>query len=936
MAASEKTPLVAASLTNATDAEAAVTLSDSPAQKKKLSTFFGVVVPCVLSIFSVILFLRLGYVVGQAGLWVSLGMLILGYFVVVLTVLSISAICTNGVVQGGGAYFLISRSLGPEFGGSIGVIFYFANIFASALYIIGFVEAFVSSFGPGGEHAVLPGGYGFKFLYGSVVLALCLVVCLLGADLFAKTSFIIFLLVMTSIMAVFISFGTKALQHYNVGEEKYPCSCCYAPPGMYFNMSQPNCTVTPPHVDPECTSQCFYTGWNHTTLKGNLKADYDVDYTTGVKQNFQMVFAVLFNGCTGIMAGANMSGDLKNPSFAIPVGTFISLGFTFVVYVILMFFSAFTVTRDMLLFDYGYLEHINSVPPLVTMGIFAATLSAALSTLIGSSRVLQALAKDGLFGRLLAPFAKLMLAKQEPIPAVLLSWFFVQLILLVGKLNAIAPIVTMFFLISYGVVNFACFALTVASAPNFRPSFRFFTWHTALLGFFGCFVVMFYINALYAAVAVVLLIILFLFISFRSPGVHWGEVSQALIYHQVRKYLLRLDVRKDHVKFWRPQMLLLVANPRSCYRLMSFINDLKKGGLYVLGNVIVSDYDEQSVRWYREQLPTWIDFVDTSRLKAFVELTISPSVRQGVRGLLTTSGLGGMKPNTVVLGYFDHSVPQDLGGDVCNASLHQTGRFQLHSKETIQKLVSVAKKLPALRSEEMPQLLSAEDYVGIIQDSIQLHKNVLVVRNSVRLRTAEEHGTIDLWPAALLPSTRPKRSLSDVISNGASPCSSPSADMMADGSSQPMSDDHYDSTYYMILQLGCVLHMVPYWKSHHRLRIMTVVHDTSERERTTLVDLLKKLRIEAEVQPVTPSGNQQLFLDPAHSHPANSRTWYREMNELMQQHSSAASVVFTVLPPPPAAGAEITTFMENMESLSAGLPPTVMVYGCSTVISTDL
>lgn len=118
-----------------------------PDNRKKLSTFFGVVVPVTLSMFSVILFLRLGFIVGQAGLVISIGMFVVAYFVVGITVLSISAIATNGAVKEGGAYYMISRTLGPEFGGSIGVIFYFANIFASALYLLGFVEALLNNFG---------------------------------------------------------------------------------------------------------------------------------------------------------------------------------------------------------------------------------------------------------------------------------------------------------------------------------------------------------------------------------------------------------------------------------------------------------------------------------------------------------------------------------------------------------------------------------------------------------------------------------------------------------------------------------------------------------------------------------------------------------------------------------------------------------------------
>lgn len=161
-------------------------------QRNKLSAFFGVVVPVTLSMFSVILFLRLGFIVGQVGMVLSIIMFIIAYFVVGLTVLSISAIATNGAVKEGGAYYMISRTLGPEFGGSIGIIFYFANIFASALYLLGFVEALMNSFGPSSDHhlRILHEGRWWLFLYGSVILLLCLIICLIGAGTLIVIHFI--------------------------------------------------------------------------------------------------------------------------------------------------------------------------------------------------------------------------------------------------------------------------------------------------------------------------------------------------------------------------------------------------------------------------------------------------------------------------------------------------------------------------------------------------------------------------------------------------------------------------------------------------------------------------------------------------------------------------------------------------------------------------
>ncbi len=215
---------------------------------RHLTTFFGVFVPCVLSMFSVILFLRVGYAIGASGLLQSLGMFALGYFIVLLTVLSICAISTNGAIEGGGAYFMISRALGPEFGGSIGVMFFIANVFSSALYCIGFVEAIIDNFGTGGAllgegQNGLPIDSWWPFLYSSIVLLFCLTVCLIGAGMFARTSFLIFLVVMATLITVILSFFIKPK-----GEMPIP-------------QNNPIHNVTP---------NASYTGFSLVTLKSNL------------------------------------------------------------------------------------------------------------------------------------------------------------------------------------------------------------------------------------------------------------------------------------------------------------------------------------------------------------------------------------------------------------------------------------------------------------------------------------------------------------------------------------------------------------------------------------------------------------------------------------------------------------------------------------------
>ncbi|XP_009990791.1 PREDICTED: solute carrier family 12 member 9-like, partial [Tauraco erythrolophus] len=261
------------------------------------------------------------------------------------------------------------------------------------------------------------------------------------------------------------------------------------------------------------------------------------------------------------------------------------------------------------------------------------------------------------------------------------------------------------------------------------PTFRYFTWHTCLLGIAGCCVMMFLISPVSASASLGFLLLLLLALHYLSPSSTWGYISQALIFHQVRKYLLMLDVRKDHVKFWRPQMLLMVQNPRGSARLIDFVNDLKKSGLYVLGHVELQDLDTLPSDPLQPQQDSWLSLVDKLNVKAFVSLTLAPSVRHGVRQLLFTSGLGGMRPNTLVLGFYDDTVPQD--------GLAQHPAFTSAREE-------VPLGFPPLRAPATPKLLSAREYVGIVADALKMLRNVLLARQleSLRLFLCVEAGAM--------------------------------------------------------------------------------------------------------------------------------------------------------------------------------------------------
>ncbi|XP_017853960.1 solute carrier family 12 member 9 isoform X4 [Drosophila busckii] len=521
-------------------------MQDPERNGRTLGTFAGVFSPVALSMFSALVFIRVGFIVGNAGLYVTLLQFLIAYAILLFTVASVCAISTNGAVEGGGVYFMISRTLGLEFGGSIGTLFFFANVVGCAMAISGCTEGIMDNFGPGGHFvhgdAVLRDGKWWRFLISSVINTCMLLVCLVGAALFAKTSVLILGTVTVCLFATYISFLAVG-----ANDEMIPVP--------EANTLLPNTTTHLP-----------YTGLSSQTLSENLASHYGKDYTSNGKEvDFSTTFGVLFSGVTGIMAGANMSGELRNPSKSIPWGTLSAVCFTFISYVILSFLMSCTTPAETMRNNYLFLLPVNMWPPFTAIGILTATFSTGLSNLIGSSRILEALSKDQVFGSLLN-FVLRGTWKGNPICAVVVSWVLVECILLIGSFNIIAQINSVLFMLSYLATNLACLGIELTGAPNFRPLFKYFTWHTCLVGLLGTLIMMFVINPIYASSCIILCLILVIALHLFSPATQaaqWGSISQALMFHQVRKYLLMLDPRKDHVKFWRPQILLLVSSPRS-------------------------------------------------------------------------------------------------------------------------------------------------------------------------------------------------------------------------------------------------------------------------------------------------------------------------------------------------------------------------------------
>lgn len=932
--------------------------------KRTLRTIPGVFCPIALSMFSISLFMRVGFVLAHAGVWQALLQFGLCFVILFCTLLSVCSLATNGAIEGGGVYHMISRALGPEFGGSIGVLFFFANVIGNGQSVAALVEALVDSFGPGSKANAFQDTRWWRFLYGTIINLISLTTCLLGSSLFSMATFFIFILVSFVYLMVVVSFFVQGPTSVPI-----PKVNTYAYDHMPVNM----------------TGTIFgqYTGFSAATMKENINANYTIDYTTGETMDFATVFGVFFSSITGLLAGANMSGELKRPSRSIPTGSIAALFFVFFIFITEVLLMAATTDRFTLTNNYLFLQYVNIWSPFVVIGIISSVFSACLSGLIGSSRILEALAVDEIFGPLLRWIRKGTTRRGNPWAAVIATAVLTQLTLLIGSMNRIAPIVTIFFLLAYFAVNLSCLALDLASAPNFRPTFKYFSWHTALIGAIGSIIMCFIVSPSYASIAIGVLVGFICMLHLRDfPRASWGSISQALIFHQVRKYLLMLDPRKEHVKFWRPQMLLLVSNPRSSINLIDFVNDMKKGGLFILGHVKTGQADNSTVDICSQEYPYWVSLIDNMKIKAFVDMTAAQTIRDGVLQLIRLSGLGGLRPNTIILGFYDSNTPEDklrnrsffkrrwLKG---NAPLNNLSTPVFHQQElqpsstirsgvmegastiTLNSFNSTATingndmypifNFGELRQENEEKELDAHSYVQIIKDALHLNKSVCLARNFHQLHKDDIESNrrkvfIDIWPVNFI---------------------------------FPETSTQFDVTCLYMLQLATILSMVKPWKTRAVLRVflcIDAINDNALRTQQHLDELLSQLRINAQTRMIAWENVTSLLNNPTptpttntdsaatisveqHSIPPPTTTtttaaastnsfvdvndtYVRGVNELIRQQCDNTTCLYLYLPRPPRDKTLSQRYIRVLDLLSNDLPPVMFVHGVSSVTCTQL
>ncbi len=561
--------------------------SSSSAAPNKFGTFGGVFTPSTLTILGVIMFLRFGLVVGEAGLIQAVLIVLAAKLITTLTALSVSGLATNTRVQGGGAYYLISRSLGVEFGGAIGVVFFLAQAISVALYVIGFTEAFQNLFPALGLSARVVG------TIVNVAIFICVYV---GAS-----------------WAIKVQYGILAILLLALGS--------------------------------------FFAGAIPAASGATLHANLHPAYPAG--SGFFVMFALFFPAVTGIMAGVNMSGDLQNPAKSIPRGTLAAIGFTAVVYLAMAFLFAAASPRDALLEKPLVILDVAWSPLLINAGIFAATLSSALGSMMGAPRILQALARDDIFPRL-RPLSRGSGASNEPRRATILTLVIAQVAIVFGDLNAIAPIITMFFMVTYGTINLACFYESATRNPSYRPSFKLSHWSSALLGAIGCAAAMLLLDPLWASVGTGAMVFLVWWIGRKEIRAAWGDVRSGTAFEQARRALLKLEETRYHPKNWRPIILALSGGAWRRNHLAQYGSWLTAGrGIMILAQVMEETGEQLNERRDEEE-DKLRKFIAGEQLQAFPAVVIEPDLLNGVESLVECCGIGGIRPNTVLIGWADN------------------------------------------------------------------------------------------------------------------------------------------------------------------------------------------------------------------------------------------------------------------------------------------
>ncbi|MDT8400742.1 MAG: amino acid permease [Bacteroidales bacterium] len=576
----------------------------------------------ISTILGAILFLRFGFAVGTLGFWGVILIILLGHMLTIPTALAISELATNKRVEGGGEYFIISRSFGLNIGATIGIALYLSQAISVAFYVIAFTEAFEFFFNYIKEQ--------FDFTLPRQAISipamtlLAILILKKGANLGVKALYVVVGILALSLVMFFM--GTT-----------------------------------------EHAEQASYT-LESASFRN--------------KDSFFIVFAIIFPAFTGMTAGVGLSGDLRDPSKSIPRGTTIATFSGMIIYFFVVFKLASSASIDDLLNKQLIMGDIAIGGSfIIPLGLAASTISSALGSVMVAPRTLQALAADRSFpsSGMNWWLSRGRKGDNEPVNASLITVIIAMAFVAVGNVNAVAGIISMFFMVTYGTLCLISFLNHFGASPSYRPSFKS-KWFLSLMGFIIAIWVMFKINATYALIAIIVMILLYAYINYYHRDRQGLQSIFANTLFQLNRnlqvYLQKTSAKKTQHE-WRPSAICISKNSferDTAFRLLNWISFRYGFGTYL--HRIEGYYSKKSHAEAQEVLKTLVKSFDHIENHVFIDTLISPSYTSAIAQAIQLPGISGMENNMVIFEYSKEK-PLELKEIMENHSLVNAGDFDV-------------------------------------------------------------------------------------------------------------------------------------------------------------------------------------------------------------------------------------------------------------------
>lgn len=630
----------------------------------------------ISTILGAIMFLRFGFAVGHVGLLGTFLIILLGHAVTIPTAMAIAEIATNQRVEGGGEYYIISRTFGVVIGSSIGLALYLSQAISVAFYIMAFTEAFNPALDWLSTHVDLPGWLEWMLRQKQTIgipalLVLTWIMLTKGASLGVKALYVVVFTLALSLVAFFIGKTEYAETHQiellrTIYQTEEPVA------SISYRMSDSASLAVFQHPFQEDTP----------TPAVQPAAPVPGQDRNRDRLGFFLVFAIIFPAFTGMTAGVGLSGDLKNPGKAIPLGT---LGATITGMVVYMFI-AWKLAESASPADLANTDQLvmSSIAWqgwwLIPLGLAAATISSALGSIMVAPRTLQAIARDHVLPQ---PRVNRWLSmgrspNDEPFNATLVTIVIAGAFILLGALDAVAEVISMFFMVTYGTLCLISFLQHFAADPSYRPRFRS-RWYLSLFGAIACFALMFAINAGYALMAIVAMIMAYWILDWRNPDKKsMAVLFQGVIYQLSRRLQVFLQsAKKEQTLSWRPSAICLSEHSfdrPGAFDLLRWISQRYGFGTYIhhipgylsRNTHLAAESDKQRL----------IEHAEKSGSRIYVDTMVGASFSSAISSVIQLPGIAGADNNLILFEFAKHD-PEELGVLMENFKLIHAVNFDI-------------------------------------------------------------------------------------------------------------------------------------------------------------------------------------------------------------------------------------------------------------------